>query len=81
MAKAGKSKRPEETGENMSSPEIETTTDAEATDALSSPTIEQIQQRAYEIYLERGDAEGNEIEDWLRAERELGETGPSQDIS
>jgi hypothetical protein len=37
----------------------------------AAPTIEQIQFRAYEIFLERGGAAGNEIEDWLRAEREL----------
>jgi hypothetical protein len=77
MAKAGKSKRPEETGEIISPQEIETT-DA---GAHSSPTIEQIQQRAYELYLERGGAEGNDIEDWLQAERELGPTGEGQDIS
>jgi hypothetical protein len=27
--------------------------------------------RAYEIYLERGGAPGNALEDWTRAEREL----------
>ena len=36
-----------------------------------SPTPEQIQNRAYEIYLERRGAPGSQIEDWLRAEREL----------
>jgi hypothetical protein len=36
-----------------------------------SPTREEIQLRAYEIYLKRGDAEGNAVEDWLAAEREL----------
>lgn len=35
------------------------------------PTAEEIAIRAYEIYLERGDAPGSDIEDWLRAEREL----------
>jgi len=39
--------------------------------AKASPTLEQIQIRAYEIYLERQGAPGNQIEDWLRAEREL----------
>jgi hypothetical protein len=34
-------------------------------------TVEQIQLRAYEIFLERNGAPGNEIEDWLQAEREL----------
>ena len=35
------------------------------------PTPEQIQLRAYEIYLERGGAPGNPLDDWIRAEREL----------
>jgi hypothetical protein len=37
----------------------------------SEPTFEQIRQRAYEIYLSRGDQPGDEFTDWLRAEREL----------
>ncbi len=32
---------------------------------------EQIEQRAYELYLERGEAHGHELEDWFRAEEEL----------
>jgi Protein of unknown function (DUF2934) len=36
-----------------------------------SPTPEQIQNRAYEIYLERRGAPGNPVQDWLRAEQEL----------
>lgn len=39
--------------------------------ATASPKLEQIRMRAYEIYLERQGAPGNQIEDWLRAEREL----------
>ncbi len=35
------------------------------------PTHEQISLRAYQIYLERGARAGNELDDWLRAEREL----------
>jgi Protein of unknown function (DUF2934) len=42
----------------------------------SAPTLEQIQARAYEIYLERRGAPGNQIDDWLRAERELIPEGP-----
>ncbi len=76
MAKPGKSRRPEETGERNSSSGIETNYD-ETTDALNSPTTEQIQQRAYEIYLERGGEDGNDTEDWLQAERELGGTDTS----
>jgi hypothetical protein len=44
----------------------------------SAPTLEQIQARAYEIYLERRGAAGNPIEDWLRAERELASAGPTK---
>ena len=40
-----------------------------------TPTLEQIQLRAYEIFLERRGAPGNQIEDWLQAERELAATG------
>jgi hypothetical protein len=32
---------------------------------------EQIQLRAYEVYLERGGADGHDLEDWILAEREL----------
>jgi Protein of unknown function (DUF2934) len=35
------------------------------------PTHDQIKRRAFEIYLERGANPGNELDDWLRAEREL----------
>jgi hypothetical protein len=36
-----------------------------------SPTIEEIRQRAQEISMARGDAPGNERDDWLRAEQQL----------
>jgi len=39
--------------------------------AKSEPTFEQIRQRAYEIYLSRGEEPGDPLQDWLRAEREL----------
>jgi Protein of unknown function (DUF2934) len=39
----------------------------------NSPTREQIERRAYEIYLERGGEAGNELADWLAAEAELTE--------
>ena len=32
---------------------------------------EKIRFRAYEIYLERGEQPGSELDDWLQAEREL----------
>jgi oligoendopeptidase F len=32
---------------------------------------EEIRRRAYEIYFERGEQLGSELDDWLQAEREL----------
>ena len=37
------------------------------------PTADEIAARAYEIFVERGATHGNELEDWLQAERELTE--------
>jgi len=39
--------------------------------AEPQPTIDQIAQRAYEIYQSRGGTDGQDMEDWLQAEREL----------
>ena len=41
--------------------------------ATPNPTTGEIALRAYQIYLERGGAPGNALEDWTRAERELSE--------
>lgn len=41
--------------------------------ATKLPTTEQIEQRAYELYLERGGEVGHDVADWLAAERELTE--------
>jgi len=35
------------------------------------PTVEQIEARAYELYLQRDRKDGQELEDWLIAEKEL----------
>ncbi|MDQ4079915.1 MAG: DUF2934 domain-containing protein [Gemmatimonadota bacterium] len=40
---------------------------------------EQIRARAYELYLERGGGPSDEMEDWLRAEREYHELGPAEE--
>ena len=42
-----------------------------AVKTTSKPMHEQIAQRAYEIYLERGCTPGDSMQDWLRAEMEL----------
>ncbi len=44
---------------------------AEDTSANHTPSREEIRLRAYEIHLERGGLAGNELDDWLQAEREL----------
>ena len=44
--------------------------------AKNQPTQEEIALRAYHIFLERGGMPGNELEDWIEAERQLaGENG------
>jgi len=40
------------------------------------PTAEQIEKRAYELYLERGCEDGHDLTDWLAAQIEL--TGLSE---
>ncbi|HKV28617.1 MAG TPA: DUF2934 domain-containing protein [Candidatus Acidoferrales bacterium] len=35
------------------------------------PTRDQIELRAYELYVQRGGEDGRDLEDWLAAEREL----------
>jgi hypothetical protein len=39
-----------------------------------TPTQREIELRAYEIYLQRGGEDGNELNDWLAAEKELTES-------
>jgi Protein of unknown function (DUF2934) len=39
----------------------------------SVPTSEEIRQRAFEIYIERGRIHGSDLGDWMQAERELQE--------
>jgi hypothetical protein len=50
-----------------------TSTQAEAGEVSvgNSARDEEIRRRAYEIYLERGEQPGRELDDWLQAEREL----------
>ena len=44
---------------------------ADETSKRQATSHEEIRQRAYEIYLERNGRPGDELDDWLRAEREL----------
>jgi Protein of unknown function (DUF2934) len=38
-----------------------------------APTIQEIEKRAYEIYLAHGGGDGHDVADWLAAEKELTE--------
>jgi DUF2934 family protein len=42
-----------------------------STGERGTPTHDVIARRAYELYRERGGAEGLDLDDWMRAEREL----------
>ena len=47
------------------------TLELEQPELAGIPSVEQIRQRAYEIYLERGGVHGSDEDDWLEAERVL----------
>jgi len=47
----------------------------------SEPSGEEIARRAYELYLQRGGEHGKDVEDWVRAEKELSDepvAGPAK---
>jgi hypothetical protein len=46
-------------------------TEGKALNRDAHPTGEEIGLRAYQIYVERGGADGHDVDDWLQAEREL----------
>ena len=41
------------------------------TPTVMIPIEQQIRQRAYELYEQRGRAEGHDLDDWLQAEHEI----------
>ena len=43
-------------------------------DTSTPQNEQQIRERAYEIYLARGGQDGDEVSDWIAAERELTES-------
>ena len=48
------------------------------TEYSERPTHEQIERRAYQIYLEHGIHPGNDLADWITAEKELTELSESE---
>lgn len=66
---------PSSIGESSTS-RIETSEPAGEPDAPERrPSRDDIERRAYEIYLARGDSAGSAEDDWHQAERELGQAG------
>ena len=47
--------------------------------ASSGQSRERIAARAYELYLQRGGADGGDFDDWLAAEREISSTSAAPD--
>jgi hypothetical protein len=48
---------------------------------LREPLREEIARRAHELYLQRGGEHGKDVEDWVRAEKELADeplAGPAK---
>jgi hypothetical protein len=43
-----------------------------------APTHDEIARRAFELYLARGASQGQDADDWFRAEAELRSHGPDQ---
>jgi hypothetical protein len=37
----------------------------------AAPRVEEVRRRAFELFMERGGRHGHDVEDWLRAEKEL----------
>jgi len=63
---------PEMARENAGAPQASGDTTAAA------PDRDRIAMRAYELYLARGGQGGQDLSDWLEAERELAGTGPDR---
>jgi hypothetical protein len=60
--------------EETVNPSVQTLTETKSepkTNVIPINLEEEIRQRAYEIFEERGRTPGNEHEDWVRAEREV----------
>lgn len=57
---------------NINQAEVGETSDDQSA-RLNEPAREEIELRAYELYLARGEVNGYDQDDWLQAERELKE--------
>jgi hypothetical protein len=50
---------------------MSTSSSAAASASASSPTYDEIAEAAYHRYLRRGGSDGQDLDDWVEAEREL----------
>lgn len=55
----------------MNKPTEKSSSQTQPQTASGASTREEIELRAYQIYVERGGAHGQDVDDWLQAEREL----------
>ena len=55
----------------MNKPTERSFSESQPQTASGAPTREEIELRAYQIYVERDGAPGQDVGDWLQAEREL----------
>ena len=62
---------PKRTTKNENSPVRNRSTPSKRGSPATDPTPEEIERRAYDIFLARGDTSGNAFDDWLQAEQEL----------
>ena len=62
---------PQEKEKKLMSPKATRNENIEAEATSVEIAEEEIRRRAFEIYLERGEQPGSDLDDWLQAEREL----------
>jgi hypothetical protein len=65
----------------MNTPTTATPSPQRATAPDLGPDRDQIAQRAYYLYLDRGRADGSALDDWLRAEKEIRQPGKTRAVS
>jgi hypothetical protein len=47
----------------------------------SGSRLEKIRERAYELFAERGCEHGHDLEDWMRAEKEISNAGAEKSVA
>lgn len=57
---------------------MQSTTHAPEAATGNLPVEERVRQRAYELYVERGNESGSELDDWIQAEEETLEAGDQE---